>query len=39
MVSFADGTNVAAKVVVGADGSFSKVRQHTMDDGPPDFAV
>ena len=39
VVHFADGTEVAARVVVGADGSFSGVRQHTLADGPPEYAV
>ena len=28
-----------AKVLVGADGYFSKIRQLCLDDGPPQFAV
>ena len=38
-VSFTDGTSTDARVVVGGDGIFSKVRQHTLDDGLPDFTV
>lgn len=34
-----DGATVDAKVVVDADGCFSKVRQHTLDDGLPGFMV
>ena len=30
---------VHAKVLVGADGYFSAVRQQCLGDGPPDFAV
>lgn len=30
---------VRAKVLVGADGYFSAVRQQCLGDGPPDFAV
>ncbi|EIE25083.1 FAD/NAD(P)-binding domain-containing protein [Coccomyxa subellipsoidea C-169] len=29
---------VRAKVLIGADGYFSAVRQQCLDDGPPDFA-
>lgn len=36
---FADGTSVDAKIVVGADGCFSKVRQQSLGDGLPDFTV
>lgn len=36
---FADGMSVQAKVVIGADGCFSKVRQKTVADGPPEFTV
>lgn len=36
---FTDDSTVDAKVVVGADGCFSKVRQHTLDDGLPEFMV
>jgi len=28
-----------AKLLVGADGYFSKVRTQCLDDGPPDFVV
>ena len=35
-LSFADGD---ATVQVGADGTFSKIRQHTLADGLPTFAV
>lgn len=28
-----------AKLLVGADGYFSKVRSQCLDDGPPDFVV
>ncbi len=30
---------VHAKLVVGADGYFSKVRTQCLNDGPPDFVV
>ena len=36
---FTDGTTVRSRLVIGADGCFSKVRQETVADGPPDFAV
>ena len=36
---FSDASSVDAKVVVGADGSFSKVRQQTLNDGMPDYTV
>jgi len=36
---FKDGRPVDAKLVIGADGIFSQVRQQTLDDGPPDFTV
>ena len=36
---FTDGTSVEAKIVVGADGCFSKIRQQTLGDGLPDFTV
>ena len=36
---FTDGSTVDANVVVGADGCFSKVRQHTLDDGLSEFMV
>ena len=39
VVHFADGTSVAARVLVGADGVFSQVRQQSLADGPPDFTV
>lgn len=35
---FTDGTSVQARLVIGADGSFSKVRQQTVADGPPIFS-
>lgn len=38
VVRFAD-SSVAARVVVGADGCFSKVRQQTLGDGPPHHEV
>ena len=38
-VHFTDGTTVRARLVIGADGSFSKVRQQTVADGPPIFSV
>ena len=28
-----------AKLLVGADGYFSKIRSQCLDDGPPDFVV
>ncbi len=31
--------SVHAKVLVGADGYFSKVRTQCLNDGPPDFVV
>ena len=30
---------VRAKLLVGADGYFSRVRKQCLDDGPPKFAV
>lgn len=39
VVHFADGTSLAARVLVGADGVFSQVRQQSLADGPPDFTV
>ena len=39
VVHFADGAAVSAKVVVGAEGCFSQVHQHTLDDGPPKYTV
>ncbi len=36
---FTDGTSVEAKIVVGADGCFSRIRQQTLVDGLPDFTV
>lgn len=30
---------VRAKLLVGADGYFSRVRNQCLDDGPPDFVV
>ena len=39
VVHFADGSSVAARVVVGADGCFSEVRQQTLGDGPPHYEV
>ena len=36
---FTDGTSAEAKIVVGADGCFSKIRQQTLGDGLPDFTV
>ncbi len=40
-VRFAGGEPgpVRAKVLIGADGYFSAVRQQCLDDGPPNFAV
>ena len=38
-VHFTDKSTVDAKVVVGADGCFSKVRQQTLADGSPDYSV
>eukprot|EP00891_Asterochloris_glomerata_P001537 jgi/Astpho2/1537/Aster-x0068 len=37
-VSFEDGSTVHSKLVLGADGYHSRVRQHCLGDGPPDFA-
>ena len=34
-----DQPSVRAKILVGADGYFSKVRKQCLDDGPPQFAV
>ena len=31
--------SVRAKVLVGADGYFSRVRNQCLNDGPPDFVV
>lgn len=36
---FSDSTSVEARIVVGADGCFSKVRQQTLADGLPEFTV
>ena len=37
---FGDGhAPVRAKLLLGADGYFSKVRSQCLDDGPPDFVV
>ena len=36
---FSDHTTVDARIVVGADGCFSKVRQQTIADGLPEFTV
>ena len=38
-VAFEDGSHAKGKLVLGADGYFSKVREHCLGDGPPDFAV
>ena len=38
-VTFEDGSHAKGKLVLGADGYFSKVREHCLGDGPPDFAV
>ena len=38
-VSFEDGSTVRSKLVLGADGYHSRVREHCLGDGPPDFAV
>ena len=38
-VHFTTGASIDAKLVVGADGIFSKVRQQTLNDGLPDFTV
>eukprot|EP00891_Asterochloris_glomerata_P001538 jgi/Astpho2/1538/Aster-05410 len=37
-VAFEDGSHAKGKLVLGADGYFSKVREHCLGDGPPDFA-
>ena len=34
-----DQPSVHAKVLIGADGYFSKVRSQCLDDGPPAFNV
>jgi len=31
--------HIRCKLLVGADGYFSAVRQQCLEDGPPDFAV
>lgn len=36
---FKTGAAVDAKIVVGADGIFSKVRQQVLNDGLPEFLV
>lgn len=36
---FSDGSAVEAKVVIGADGSFSRVRKQTLNDGLPEYTV
>ncbi len=33
------GSEWEAQLVVGADGAFSAVQRHCLDDGKPDFAV
>lgn len=38
-VHFTDSSSVKTRVLVGADGNFSKVRQQTLNDGLPEFAV
>ena len=38
-VHFTDSSSVKARVLVGADGNFSKVRQQTLNDGLPEFGV
>ena len=38
-VHFTTGASIDAKLVVGADGIFSKVRQQTLKDGLPEFTV
>lgn len=38
-VHFRSGVSIDAKIVVGADGIFSKVRQQTLNDGLPHFIV
>ena len=38
-ISFEDGSTVRSKLVLGADGYHSRVREHCLGDGPPDFAV
>lgn len=35
----ADESEWTAKLLVGADGTFSPVRRQCLDDGKPDFAV
>ena len=39
VIHFADCSHAKAKIVIGADGVFSKVRQQSFADGPPDFTV
>ena len=36
---FADQSTADAKVVIGADGCFSKIRQQTLQDGLPEYTV
>ena len=31
--------SVRAKLLIGADGYFSRIRKQCLDDGPPMFAV
>lgn len=38
-VCFTDGSSVTARVLIGADGNFSKVRQQVLNDGLPEYAV
>ena len=38
-VHFQSGASIDAKIVVGADGIFSKVRQQSLNDGLPQFTV
>ncbi|BDA46002.1 probable FAD-dependent urate hydroxylase [Coccomyxa sp. Obi] len=37
VVKFKDGSSVRTRMLVGADGYFSKVRQQMLGDGPPEF--
>ncbi|EIE24293.1 acyl-CoA N-acyltransferase [Coccomyxa subellipsoidea C-169] len=37
IVNFKDGSSVRARMLIGADGYFSKVRRQMLDDGPPEF--
>ncbi|KAK9906811.1 hypothetical protein WJX75_008443 [Coccomyxa subellipsoidea] len=37
LVKMKDGSSLRARLLIGADGYFSKVRTQMLDDGPPEF--